>query len=476
MAGDCRSKESSQAVPAKGGRSEKYSKLKTKYKALKAQVADLTEKVNKSEKSLVAKDWAESATSSDDEEYKDAKCFMAKEATQKFAEDLEKLQKQSESAHQASTSQTAPPEVTFFTNLSDTDKLSRLNRLGDEVLLQKHLNQELKKEIHNLKIDISSKGHTIEKLESEVKAQKQLNSILVKEAKTAEEKFLKIKQITESWCICSKRTAKCVNDQIPHQVQAIFDGDYDRAIAIAEVCAMEPCYQPPSPPKVQTKGLNSKPIKLVQKSGIGFIDPETVGLTIAESVSEIDRVIELKPEESLDLSKLTITQSVSDSVSKTNKSGSKRNKRKVRDHSVPKEKVKLLKNEKSGSQGNESQSKSESISQNTKSDSDKIISNYVESRTGKVSNKGNFLKDLSESKLVDQRKLRIESKKSGIGKGFVKEETLIVAKKNFKSGKGQTKQQWVSKCDKSQCSTSQSESDLRVSSGEPISRWVPKMN
>jgi hypothetical protein len=327
-----------------------------------------------------------------------------------------------------------------------------------------------------LKLDISSKGHTIEKLESEVKAQKQLNSILVKEAKTAEEKFLKIKQITESWCICSKRTAKCVNDQIPHQVQAIFDGDYDRAIAIAEVCAMEPCYQPPSPPKVQTKGMNSKPIKLVQKSGIGFIDPETVGLTIAESVSEIDRVIDLKPEESLDLSKLTITQSVSDSVSKTNKSGSKRNKRKVRDHSVPKEKVKLLKNEKSGSHGNKSQSKSESVSQNTKSDSDKVISNYVESRTGKVSNKGNFLKDLSESKLVDQRKLRIESKKSGIGKGFAKEETLIVAKKNFKSGKGQIKQQWVSKCDKSQCSTSQSESDLRVSSGEPISRWVPKMN
>nr|XP_043629939.1 uncharacterized protein LOC122601244 [Erigeron canadensis] len=96
MAGNYRSKESSQAVPAKGGRSEKYSKLKTKYKALKAQVAELTEKVNKNERSLVAKDWAESATSSNDELYKDAKCFMAKEAAQKFAEDLEKIQQQSE--------------------------------------------------------------------------------------------------------------------------------------------------------------------------------------------------------------------------------------------------------------------------------------------------------------------------------------------------------------------------------------------
>nr|XP_043612340.1 protein AIR1-like [Erigeron canadensis] len=83
IASDCRSKESSQAVPTKGGKSEKNSKLKTKYKALKAQVAELSKKVEKEEKSLVAKDWAESATSSDDELYEDVKCFMAKEAVQK---------------------------------------------------------------------------------------------------------------------------------------------------------------------------------------------------------------------------------------------------------------------------------------------------------------------------------------------------------------------------------------------------------
>nr|XP_043639289.1 uncharacterized protein LOC122610360 [Erigeron canadensis] len=271
MVGDCRSKESSQAVPLKGGRNEKYSKLKTKYKALKAQVAELSKKVEKDEMSMIAKDWAESAISSDDEKYKDAKCFMAKE---KFVEDLVKIQQQSESAHKA----------------------FKLNRLGDEVLLQKHFNQELKKEISILKQEVSSKNFTIEKLESEVKAQKQLNAILVTEAKTSEEKFLKIKHITESWCTGSKRAAKCVN---------------------------------------------------VQKSGIGFIDPKKIGQTIAEAVSESDREQE-----------------------------------KVRDYSVPKKKNKLLKNEKSDSKGNVVPIKSVSNPNHLKSDSDKIISKYVESRKG----------------------------------------------------------------------------------------------
>nr|XP_043625657.1 uncharacterized protein LOC122597087 [Erigeron canadensis] len=408
MAGDCRSKESSQAVSSKGGRNENYSKLKTKYKALKAQVAELSKKIEKDEKSLIAKDWAESATSFDDEKYKDAKCFMAKEATQKFAEDLARIQQQSELAH----------------------KLSRLNRLGDEVLLQKHFNQELKKEISIFKQEVSSKNFTIEKLESEVKAQKQLNAILVTKAKTSEEKFLKIKHITESWCTGSKRVAQCVNVQVPHQVQAIFDGDYDRVIAISE------------------------------KSGIGFNDLEKIGQTIGEVASESDRVIEIKPEETLDLSKLSITQSVSNSKSKTNNGVSKKNKRKVRDHSVPKEKNKLLKNEKSDSKGNVVPTKSVSSSNDLKFDTDKMIAKYVESRKGKISNDSNLLLSVSDPNIVDQSKLRSECKKSGIGKGFAEKETLKIARKNFKFGKGRIKQQWVSKCDKIISSTTQSESDL----------------
>nr|XP_043615903.1 uncharacterized protein LOC122587802 [Erigeron canadensis] len=288
-----------------------YKCAQDQYKALKAQVAEPSKKVEKDEKSLIAKDWAESATSSDDEKYKDAKCFMAKE---KFAEDLVKIQQQSELAHKASSSQTAPPE-------------------------------------------------------------------------------------------------------------------------------------PPSPPKVQTKGENSKQIILVQKSGNGFNDPEKVGQTIAEAVSESDR---------------------------SNNGESKRNKRKIRDHVVLKEKSKILKNKKSLSNGNVLPTESVSNPNHLKSDSDKIISKYVESRKGKISNDTNLLTSVSDSNIVDQSKLRSECKKSGIGKGLVQEETLNVARKNFKSGKGQVKQQWVSKCDKNIGSVSQSESDPVVSSGEPILRGVPK--
>src|SRR3990170_4063434 len=85
MAADCRSKQSTQAEPSKPGNGEKYSKLKAKYKTLKAQVAKLSE-----EKSLVAKDWAESDTSSEDETFVDAKCFMAKEAAPSVAEPASK--------------------------------------------------------------------------------------------------------------------------------------------------------------------------------------------------------------------------------------------------------------------------------------------------------------------------------------------------------------------------------------------------
>jgi len=147
MANDCRSKAAAQAdsskAPAKS-KDDKYSKLKTKYKKLKAQVAKI------SEKSLVAKDWAESSSSSDDEVFEDARCMMAKadkdwaedsssssddelptkammarEAKKKFLNDMASLRE----ANEASTS----TEVSPFLSLNDDEKLTKLNRLGDEV-------------------------------------------------------------------------------------------------------------------------------------------------------------------------------------------------------------------------------------------------------------------------------------------------------------------------------------------------------
>ena len=97
MANDCRSKTSGQADTSKNSKNDKYSKLRAKYKTLKAQVAKL------SEKSLVAKDWAESDTSSDDEVFEDARCMMARE--EKFIQDIARVQEQTVSAQATSTSQ-----------------------------------------------------------------------------------------------------------------------------------------------------------------------------------------------------------------------------------------------------------------------------------------------------------------------------------------------------------------------------------
>jgi hypothetical protein len=69
--------------------------------------------------------------------------------------------------------------------------------------------------------------------------------------------------------------------------------------------------------------------------------------------------------------------------------------------------------------------------------------------------------------------VKSESVNSGNAKGKVISETQT-AKKKSKSGKNQIQKQWVSKTSKNLCS--QSESDQKVNSGEPILGWVPKKN
>ena len=108
-----------------------------------------------------------------------------------------------------------------------------------------------------------------------------------------------------------------------------------------------------------------------------------------------------------------------------------------------------------------------------KPDTDSIIAKLIESRLSNISNEVDFLKSLSES--VDQGKIRSVLKDNGIGKGETEPETLSAVRKKFKSGKGQTKQQGVSKS-LIVCSSSQSESDSKVNSGEPTLKWVPKKN
>ena len=437
MANDCRSKANPQAEsskPQNNEKDDKYSKLRLKYKKLKAQVAKL------SEKSLVAKDWAESATSSEDETYEDAKCFMAKEAKEKFLDNMAKIREQnSQSAQGASTSN----EVSLFFSLTDEEKLAKLNRLGDEVLIQKHFKKQGQAEMTCLRNEICKQGTTIEKLQTELKSLKQVNIALLQEAKESEEKFLKLKKITESWCVSAKRTAKCVNDQIPQQVQAVFEGDYDKAIAISEVCAMEPCYQPIPPPIIKNKGKK----KAVDTHGLGFDSEESR----TKSEGEV----------SLNASKLTTPSKSVFIPAKTKKNSSNNDKSKSESKSQQ-TKAKVIQ---SKVNANKSEAKP------TIMDSDSLISKLIESRLSEISKEVSFLSNLSS---IDQKKLQAESKKAGISKGIMKQkETNVVNKR--KSGKGYLKQQWISRSNDKSSSCSQAESDS-VSSCEPILGWVPKKN
>nr|XP_043638058.1 uncharacterized protein LOC122609064 [Erigeron canadensis] len=177
---------------------------------------------DENEKSLVAKDWAESATSSDDEGYEDAQCFMVKEqsarcqdATEKLLDGMTKLREESSQLTQTALFASVVQEVSPFLSLSNEEKLAKLNKLGDEVLLQRHFNKIHKTKIMSLRNEISVQTQFIEKLQSDYKALQRVNVSLLQEAKQDDEKYLKIKHITESWCTSAKRAAKCVNIQGP---------------------------------------------------------------------------------------------------------------------------------------------------------------------------------------------------------------------------------------------------------------------
>ena len=317
----------------------------------------------------------------------------------------------------------------------------KLNRLGDEVLIQKHFKKQGQAEMTCLRNEICKQGTTIEKLQTELKSLKQVNIALLQEAKESEEKFLKLKKITESWCVSAKRTAKCVNDQIPQQVQAVFEGDYDKAIAISEVCAMEPCYQPIPPSVVKNKGKKS-----VDTQGLGFNESSVI------SENEV----------SLSTSKLTTSSKSTFVPAKTKKNSL--NDTKTKSES---------KNQQQKSKVNQPKAKmNKSISNPDSMDSESLISKLIESRLREISKEVSFLSNFSK---IDQKKLQAESGKFGIGKGSLKQSESNVVKTK-RSGKGYPKQHWISKSNDKSSSSPKAESDSSVSSCEPILGWVPKKN
>jgi hypothetical protein len=364
------------------------------------------------------------------------------------------------SDHSASTSQSVS-EVNPFFLLSDEEKLQRLNRLGDEVLLQKHYCKQFKERYVSLQSDFESKIQIIERLKSELLAIKQVNVTLLQEAKASEEKFLKLKKVTESWCLSAKRAAKCVNDQMPKQVKAIFEEDYDKAVAISEVCAMEPFYQPTPPTTVKTKSE----IKFVKALGVGLGELKSESETCEETGSSSSQSVSKDSSDQKKFSKSISNQAkTKGNFSKQTKASKKKETR----LSGSETKQALQK----GVEKDVSVSKSELFSKNSVLDSDSVIAKLIESRLSEISKEVNFLKTISTSKCINQTKLKSEFKKAGIGKGHLKQ-PVSNERNEVKSGKGYLK--WIAKSD-NKSSLSQSESDSQASSSEPISGWVPKKN
>jgi hypothetical protein len=127
---------------------------------------------------------------------------------------------------------------------------------------------------------------------------------------------------------------------------------------------------------------------------------------------------------------------------------------------------------------NVSKAKSVSVSKVTSLDSDSEMVKILESKLSEISKEVSFLKSLANPNCVNQEKLKSELQKTESDKSQPKQSVKPTesVKRNVKSGKGVPKPQfqWVSKSDK--CSSSKSESDPKVHSGEPILGWVPKRN
>jgi hypothetical protein len=237
---------------------------------------------------------------------------------------------------------------------------------------------------------------------------------------------------------------------------------------------MEPCYQPTPPSVIQNRGKNSKQVKFVEASGVGYVafkDSKTHDETKAQAECSISD----KPEDSLDPSKLTVSQPESKTETKAHKNSSKQGKKKNEQISkcdkFKDQKVKKAKPVQKSQPDKTSKNKSAPITKTPVSDSNSLISKLIESRLGEISKEVSFLQNLST---IDQNKLQAESKSFGIGK--MKKSEPNVANPQKTDGKGYVKQQWVLKSVEKSSSLSQAESGTPVSLAEPILGWVPKKN
>src|ERR671932_924560 len=450
MSNDCKSK-ATKAEPNKSNgtssKADKYSKLKSKYRKLKAQLAQ------ESQKSLVAKGEGitESDTSSDEEVFEEAPnsflakevCLMAKESMQKFAQDMAKIQAESKNLSlEASTSN----KVSQYFNYSHSQLVEILNTLSKDLVILNKVLAEEKLFLKSLKAELNSSKLKNEKLSSEINALKLCNSQLLTESKMFESKFKKSERILNNWMENSTKVTNLVNSQIPNQVKAVIGENLDAAIAFSELSIVEPTYEPKEQTNPKRSKKTNKPVKakggqpIFKKANVGF---ESECSTMAEFKNQIIKEV-VDPSEPLQ---------IGSSPSPTNQAEKPVTKSKAKDKSIQKVKV-SKKNSKSG-----------------QSENNKDFEKSIESRLNEISKEINLLKSLFSAPSSKK------SKTKTIPKLKSKRAVQAEPKNVDQTEKSSVQQQWVPKQIKPVTQTILvGELVCDLSSGEPISGWVPKLN
>lgn len=269
FAAECRSKkvESSKPKPSKA---DKY---KAKYKRLKAQGKG---------KACVAEayDWADSATSSEDEE-------VANLAYMAIAEDTYS-EYQIESA--GGWSSEIAQKVRSFKSQSNEDKILTFKAIINQSSLNFQIHHYLVKLKKDLVEELTACKNELKDLKDvkiDLLAQQQANTHLLEEMSKKQTDFENLKKITESWCQSTSLVTQCINEQIPNQVKAVLGGDYKTAAEIPKNIKFEADF---SKPDFTSK---TKVNKFVRPGKPVIIEMNEVSEEVSEPVCVVTKVTDV---------------------------------------------------------------------------------------------------------------------------------------------------------------------------------------
>jgi archaellum component FlaC len=359
-------------------------------------------------------------------------------------------------------------QVSKYSSYTQTELIEILSTLSNDLLVQNHIHTELKASLKISKTELNDHKLTIEKLKSEIKDLKVCNSNLLKEANDFKSKFLKTETILVTWSNNAKKAAHACKQQIPRQVQAIIGGDYDAALAYGEISVLEPSYFPENPDDKTIKKINKMMNQNNKKNNVVKGKP-----VFKKSSTDLDK--EKVYMDAVYTGAIPETESFSQAESsQTNSACQSQNKLCVNESKPNPMSKPMISNEKRSQRIKQpkvlKKVKSVSASRPSQSETNKTIAKLVESRLNEISKEVNFLKSLSEVK--SSKKSQTKAKNKLKPKKVTQAESSVA-----QAEKPIIKQQWIPKPIKQvtqQVLVGELMCDL--SSGEPISGWVPDSN